>query len=347
MQMSVRWSRMEPGWMSRRSGRVSRSHSGKSRATPRFPLPLWFLFQPLCSLSVSLCKTLTAVHAWSPTACLSVLSPSSSTDSPILPPFIFHFISHIISFSFILYAFSLLTSLATLSSLTCLSCSISPSSAGSEHFLLGENLTVAVLGVVIPIGKSPGAFLSACVHPHSRPPGQRKAAVYLLPVAGLFVVHSQWSCCGRMREAWPTGLSRWCSSGVIFCCVCHTALFTSHCVVVLGSATARLVSRPFVSVYLAYSSVARKEVKVDAPKWKKKSSHVAVPLYTELFLHLSSTYFSGTAHEVCTSHHWQIYHSNFLDFREHHTKSGFSFLAGSCLFSRLKWPAVASRFYQS
>uniref|UniRef100_A0A671V3C8 LDL receptor related protein 8 n=1 Tax=Sparus aurata TaxID=8175 RepID=A0A671V3C8_SPAAU len=36
-----------------------------------------------------------------------------------------------------------------------------PGEPGSEHFLLGENLTVAVLGVVIPIGKSPGAFLSA------------------------------------------------------------------------------------------------------------------------------------------------------------------------------------------
>lgn len=31
--------------------------------------------------------------------------------------------------------------------------SFSLASAGSEHFLLGENLTVAVLGVVIPIGK--------------------------------------------------------------------------------------------------------------------------------------------------------------------------------------------------
>lgn len=68
-----------------------------------------------------------------------------------LPPLI-HF-SHIFS----LLSFSLLLphTLLTLTSL-----SLSLYSAGSEHFLLGENLTVAVLGVVIPIGKSPAVFLA-------------------------------------------------------------------------------------------------------------------------------------------------------------------------------------------
>lgn len=42
------------------------------------------------------------------------------------------------------------------------SLSRSLTSAGSEHFLLGENLTVAVLGVVIPIGKSSAVFPSVC-----------------------------------------------------------------------------------------------------------------------------------------------------------------------------------------
>lgn len=78
------------------------------------------------------------VHTWS--------------SAPCLPWFISHtFFSHLSSFAICsrwLFSVSLACSLFNL--------------AGSEHFLLGENLTVAVLGVVIPIGKSPVLFPSVC-----------------------------------------------------------------------------------------------------------------------------------------------------------------------------------------
>lgn len=89
-----------------------------------------------------------------------------------------------------------------------------PPAAGGEHFLLGENLTVAVLGVVIPIGELLSLFfLFVSVRPESLQ-GLREAAVYLLPVATVLTLTL--SCGTVMREKAPA--SPWGGfSGVIFC----------------------------------------------------------------------------------------------------------------------------------
>lgn len=159
---------MEPGWVKRRrSGSVSRSHSGKCQATHHFSPPLSFLFQPLfhyLSLFVRHSQPHTRMSSLSPPLCF--ISP------PFLPPSPFPaYLS--LYFRRIFYPVRFLTVIRSRSAvfsdsptLTLLFLLSSLSSAGSEHFLLGENLTVAVLGVVIPIGKSPGAFLSVCVCPH-------------------------------------------------------------------------------------------------------------------------------------------------------------------------------------
>lgn len=80
---------VEPDWagvdeVGEVGGFMSRSQSGKCQTAHHSSLLLSVLFQPLFSLSVSLCKTLRGVHTWSPAPRLSALSPSSSTGSPFL-----------------------------------------------------------------------------------------------------------------------------------------------------------------------------------------------------------------------------------------------------------------------
>lgn len=63
-----------------------------------FSPSLFHFYSNLFSLSVSLCKTLTALHTWSPAPRLSILSPLSSTGSPFLAPLLIpHSISHTFS----------------------------------------------------------------------------------------------------------------------------------------------------------------------------------------------------------------------------------------------------------
>lgn len=151
------------------------------------------LFPLYRQLFYSLCLFIKHSHTWPPGSRLSVLSSNSSRQLSL--PASHAFISPNSHTFFLLYAFPLLSSHTPQFNLTPLSLVPSLASAGSENFLLGENLTVAVLGVVIPIGKSPGALcfcLCVCVRPPYRPAGLLQAAVYLPPMATLFVVHSHW-----------------------------------------------------------------------------------------------------------------------------------------------------------
>lgn len=132
---------------------------------------------------------------------------------------------------------------------------LSPSPpAGGEHFLMGENLTVAVLGLVIPIGESPSLFLFVVsVHP-SRPAGLREAAC---PPAAAACLRSP--AAAERRERRPTDpLSL---SGVIPCVSsdirCRAALFTTRGVAVLGSNRVGLIRGPLI-----WSRHSRKALKL-------------------------------------------------------------------------------------
>lgn len=166
-------------------GLTERPHSGKCQPTHHFPLLLllFTFFFSYLSLFVKHSRPYTHDHPF-PASVLYL--PSLPPGSPFLLPLVishsvFHtfkkifFLSHVLFFTLILPLSGVFSSSPTNSSLpvSCLS------SAGSEHFLLGENLTVAVLGVVIPIGKSPEASLSVFVCPYQRPAGLHKPPVYL------------------------------------------------------------------------------------------------------------------------------------------------------------------------
>lgn len=104
---------------------------------------------------------------------------------------------------------------------------------------MGENLTVAVLGVVIPIGESPSLFLFVVsVHPSDLQGCVRlRVHLLLLPACGRRVFcDTDPPAAAERRERRPTDpLSL---SGVIPCVPsdirCRAALFTTRCVAVLA-----------------------------------------------------------------------------------------------------------------